>query len=176
MDKETLNLIIGGGIGFLASFLVTVATFIFQNYQSNKKHRWATEDVDRQRKLDVTNRRLERIEQEAANIMEWANTIFLRYPHYAKEGIPEERLDDLISGYLNNISLMPIAIMLGDVDLRKAVEDFGTNSLDLYNWIVEGSLGEGSSNRQDIAAIYEQLKLDYAAVLGSLDEYRMVKI
>jgi len=30
MERETLNLLIGGGIGFLASFLITVATFIYQ--------------------------------------------------------------------------------------------------------------------------------------------------
>lgn len=173
MEKETLNLIIGGGIGFLASFLVTVATFIFQNYQSNKKRQWDVEDKRDLNRQAVISRRLNQIEQEAANIIEWANTIYLQYPHYSKEGISEEKLNELTSGYLKNSNLIPNVIMLEDRELEQAVKTFGTNSLDLYNWVVEGSLAGGKPNWQEIPDIYEQLRLDYSYVLKCLDEFRI---
>lgn len=173
MDKETLNLIIGGGIGFLASFLVTVANFIFQNYQSNRKRKWAMEDKQDLSRQMVTSRRLDQIEQEAANIIEWANTIFLQYPLYVKEGISEEKLGELTSGYLKNTNLIPNAIMLEDRELEQAVKAFGTNSLDLYNWVAEGSLSGDNRNWQEISDIYEQLRLDYSYVLKCLDRYRV---
>jgi hypothetical protein len=173
MEQETLNLIIGGGIGFLASFLVTVATFIFQNYQSNKQHTWEVEDKRDLNRLGVISRRLDQIEQEAANIIEWANTIYLQYPLYNKEGISKEKLNELISGYLKNTNLIPNAIMLEDRELEHAVKTFGTNSLDLYNWVSEGSMPGEKRNWQEIADIYDQLRLDYAYVLKCLDGYRV---
>lgn len=173
MEKETLNLIIGGGIGFLASFLVTVATFFFQNYQSNKKRQWEVEDKRDLNHQAVISRRLDQIEQEAANIIEWANTIFMQYPFFAKEGISEDKLNELTSGYLKNTNLVPNAIMLEDRELEGAVKTFGTNSLDLYNWVAEGSLADGKRNWQEIADIYDQLRLDYSYVLKCLDEYRI---
>jgi hypothetical protein len=173
MEKETLNLIIGGGIGFLASFLVTVATFIFQNYQSNKKRTWEVEDRHGMNRQAVTSRRLDQIEQEAANIIEWANTIYLQYPLYAKEGVSEEKLNDLTSGYLKNTNLIPNAIMLEDRELEKAVKTFGTNSLDLYNWVGEGSITQKQRNLQELSDIYEQLRLDYSYVLKCLDGFRI---
>jgi len=173
MDKETLNLIIGGGIGFLASFLVTVATFIFQNYQSNKKRAWEVEDRHDLSRQMVTNRRLDQIEQEAANIVEWANTIFLQYPLYAREGISEEKMNELTSGFLKNTNLIPNAIMLEDRELENAVKTFGTNSLDLYNWVAEGSIAHKERKLQELSDIYEQLRLDYSYVLKCLDGYRV---
>lgn len=173
MEKETLNLIIGGGIGFLASFLVTIATFIFQNYQSNKKRKWAVEDRHNLHRQTVTSRRLDQIEQEAANIIEWANTIFLQYPLFVKEGVSEEKLSELTSGYLKNTNLVPNAIMLEDRELEKAVKAFGTNSLDLYNWVAEGSIGQKQRSLQELSDIYEQLRLDYSYVLKCLDGYRV---
>lgn len=173
MEKETLNLIIGGGIGFLASFLVTVASFIFQNYQSNKKRTWEVEDRHGMNWQAVTSRRLDQIEQEAANIIEWANTIYLQYPLYAKEGVSEEKLNDLTSGYLKNTNLIPNAIMLEDRELEKAVKTFGTNSLDLYNWVAEGSIAQKERSLQELSDIYEQLRLDYSYVLKCLDGFRI---
>ena len=173
MDKETLNLLIGGGIGFLASFLVTVATFLFQNYQSNKKRKWEVEDKQDLSRQMVTSRRLDQIEQEAANIIEWANTIFLQYPLYVKEGITEEKLSELTSGYLKNTNLIPNAIMLEDRELEKAVKAFGTNSLDLYNWVAEGSIAQKQRSLQELSDIYEQLRLDYSYVLKVLDGYQI---
>lgn len=173
MDQATLNLIIGGVIGFLASFLVTVATFIFQNYQNKQKHTWDKEsryDLNRQ---TVLGHRLDQIEQEAANIIEWANTIFLQYPLYIKEGISEEKLNELTAGYLKNTNLVPVAIMLEDKDLEQAVKTFGTTSLDLYNWVAEGSLSAKNRNWQEVADIHDQLRLDYSYVLKCLDEFRV---
>ncbi len=173
MDKETLNLLIGGGIGFLASFLVTVATFFFQNFQSNKKRTWEVADKHDLNRVAVISRRLEQIEQEAANIIEWANTIYLQYPLYAKEGVSEEKLNELTSGYLKNTNLIPNAIMLEDRELEGAVKTFGTNSLDLYNWVVEGSLARDKRNWQEVSDIYDQLRLDYSYVLKCLDGFRI---
>ena len=69
MEKETLNLIIGGGIGFLASFLVTIATFIFQNHQNNKKRKWDLEDQHSQSHKEVISRRLNQIEQDRKSVV-----------------------------------------------------------------------------------------------------------
>lgn len=173
MDKETLNLLIGGGIGFLASFLITVASFMYQSYDRNRKRRWDLEDRSHASRKEVTHKRLDQIEQEAANIIEWANNIFLQYPLYAKEGISEEKLSELTSGYLKNTQLIANAIMLEDKALEAAVKTFGTNSLDLYNWIAERSLSGDKRNMQEIADIYDQLRLDYSYVLKCLDEYRV---
>ncbi|MDX9851327.1 MAG: hypothetical protein RBT01_12525 [Anaerolineaceae bacterium] len=173
MEKETLNLIIGGGIGFLASFLVTIATFIFQNHQNNKKRKWDLEDQHSQSHKEVISRRLNQIEQEASNIIEWANNIYLQYPLYAKEGISEEKLNELTSGYLKNTNLVPNAIMLEDKELEGAVKTFGTNSLDLYNWVAEGSLASDKRNWQEVADIHDQLRMDYSYVLKCLDDYRV---
>ena len=175
MDQETLNLIIGGAIGFLASFLVTVATFFFQNYQNKQKHTW---DIDERYDLNrqtVLGRRLDQIEQEAANIIEWANTIFLQYPFYIKEGISEEKVNELTSGYLKNTNLVPNAIMLENKELEMAVKTFGTTSLDLYNWVAEGSFNNSKRNWQEVADIHDQLRQDYSYVLKCLDEYRVKK-
>jgi len=173
MDKETLNLLIGGGIGFLASFLITIATFLYQSYDRNKKRKWEVEDKHYLNHQAVINRRLDQIELEAVNIIEWANTIFLQYPLYAKEGISEEKLNELTSGYLKNTNLVPNAIMLEDRELEKTVKTFGTNSLDLYNWVAEGSIAQKERSLQELSDIYEQLRLDYAYVLKCLDDYRL---
>ena len=173
MEKETLNLLIGGGIGFLASFLITVATFIYQSYDRNRKRRWDLEDRNHASRKEVTNKRLDQIEQEAGNIIEWANNIFLQYPLYAKEGISEEKLSELTSGYLKNTQLIANAIMLEDKALEGAVKTFGTNSLDLYNWIAEVSISGDKRNKQEVADIYDQLRLDYSYVLKCLDGYRV---
>jgi len=176
MDKEILNLIIGGGIGFLASFLVTVATFIYQNFQVNKKRKWAVEDQYVLNRQKIISQRLDQIEQEAANIIDWANNIFLQYPHYSKEGISEEKLNELTSGYLKNTNLIPNAILLEDRELEKAVKTFGTNSLDLYNWIAEGSIAQKERSLQELSDIFEQLRFDYAYVLKCLDNFRIKKL
>jgi hypothetical protein len=173
MEKETLNLLIGGGIGFLASFLITVATFIYQSYDRNRKRRWDIEDRRHASRKDVINKRLDQIEQEAANILEWANNIYLQYPLYAKEGISEEKLSELTSGYLKNTQLIANAIMLEDKELESAAKTFGTNSLDLYNWIAEGSISGNIRNIQELADIYDQLRLDYSYVLKCLDGYKV---
>lgn len=176
MEKETLNLIIGGGIGFLASFLVTIATFIFQNHQSNKRRKWDLVDQHSHSRNEVISRRLNQIEQEAANIIEWANNIYLQYPLYAKEGISEEKLTELTSGYLKNTNLIPNAIMLEDKDLELAAKTFGTSSLDLYNWVAEGSLARDKRSGQEVADIHDQLRMDYSYVLKCLDEYRVERL
>ncbi|MBW6473245.1 MAG: hypothetical protein K0B14_08995 [Anaerolineaceae bacterium] len=173
MEKETLNLLIGGGIGFLASFLITVATFFYQTYDRNKKRKWDLDDYRRESKKEVINRRLNQIEQEAVNIIEWANHIFLHYPFNLKEGISEEKLNELIAGYIRNTNLVANAILLEDKDLESAVKTFGTNSLDLYNWLAEGSITQKQRNLQELSDIYEQLRLDYAYVLKCLDGYRV---
>ncbi|PKO05394.1 MAG: hypothetical protein CVU41_12220 [Chloroflexi bacterium HGW-Chloroflexi-3] len=173
MEKETLNLLIGGGIGFLASFLITVATFIYQSYDRNKKRKWDLEDRRSESRNEVVRKRLDQIEHEAANIIEWANNIFLQYPHYSKEGISQEKLDELTAGYIKNTNLIPNAILLKDRELEDAVTKFGTNSLDLYNWIVEGSLSKNDRNFQEFSDIYDQLRLYYSFVLKCLDGYRM---
>jgi hypothetical protein len=121
----------------------------------------------------VTSRRLDQIEQEAANIIEWANSIYLQYPLYAKEGVSEEKLNDLTSGCLKNTNLIPNAIMLEDREREKAVKTFGTNSLDLYNWVGEGSITQKQRNLQELSDIYEQLRLDYSYVLKCLDGFRI---
>ncbi|MBE0685979.1 MAG: hypothetical protein IH585_08260 [Anaerolineaceae bacterium] len=173
MEKETLNLIIGGGIGFLASFLITVATFIYQSYDRNRKRRWDLEDRRSESRREVICKRLDQIELEAANIIEWANNIFLQYPHYSKEGISEEKLDETTAGYIKNTNLVPNAIMLEDKELEQAVKSFGTNSLELYNWVTEGALDQEQRNAQELSDIYDQLRLDYANVLKCLDGYRV---
>lgn len=172
MDKETLNLLIGGGIGFLASFLITVATFLYQSYDRNKKRKWDLEDRHSKSRSEIIRKRLDQIELEAANIIEWANNIFLQYPHYSKEGISKETLDELTAGYIKNSNLVPNAIMLEDQELEKAVKSFGTNSLELYNWVAEGVL-EQKRNAQELSDIYDQLRLDYSYVLKCLDGYRI---
>ena len=173
MDKETLNLLIGGGIGFLASFLITIATFLYQSYDRNKKRKWEVEDRHDLNRQAVIRRRLDQIELEAVNIIAWANTIFLQYPLYTKEGVSEEKLNELTSEYLKNTNLVPNAIMLEDRDLESAVKTFGTNSLDLYNWLAEGSITQKTPNLQALSDIYEQLRLDYSYVLKCLDGYRV---
>lgn len=173
MEKETLNLLIGGGIGFLASFLITVATFIYQSYDRNKKRGWDLEDRRQENKQGVISKRLDQIELEAVNIIEWANTIFLQYPFYLKEGINEEKLNELTAGYIRNTNLVANAILLEDKDLESAVKTFGTNSLDLYNWLAEGSISQKTRELQELSDIYEQLRLDYAYVLKCLDDYRV---
>lgn len=172
MEKETLNLLIGGGIGFLASFLITVATFVYQSYDRNKKRKWDLEDRHSESRREIISKRLDQIELEAANIIEWANTIFLQYPHYSKEGISEEKLDELSAGYIKNTKLVSNAIMLEDKELEKAVKSFGTNSLELYNWVAEGALDQ-KRNAQELSDIYNQLRLDYSYVLKCLDGYRI---
>lgn len=173
MDKETLNLLIGGGIGFLASFLITVATFVYQTYDSNRKRKWDLEDRRSESRNEVISKRLDQIELEAANIIEWANNIFLQYPHYSKEGISEEKLDELTAGYIKNTNLVPNAILLKDKELEDAVTKFGTHSLDLYNWIVEGFLSKDKQNFQEFSDIYDQLRVYYSFVLKCLDGYRI---
>lgn len=173
MDKETLNLLIGGGIGFLASFLITVATFVYQSYDRNKKRKWDLEDRRNESRSEIIRKRLDQIEQEAANIIEWANNIFLQYPHYSKEGISQEEIDELTAGYIKNTNLVPNAILLKDRELEDAVTKFGTNSLDLYNWIVEGSLSRSNQNFQEFSDIYDQMRVYYSFVLKCLDGYRI---
>ena len=173
MDKETLNLLIGGGIGFLASFLITIVTFIYQSYDRTKKRGWDLEDRRQENKQGVISKRLDQIELEAVNIIEWANNIFLQYPFYFKQGISEEKLNELIAGYIRNTNLVANAILLEDKDLESAVKTFGTNSLDLYNWLAEGSISQKTPNLQELSDIYEQLRLDYAYVLKCLDDYRV---
>jgi hypothetical protein len=173
MEKETLNLLIGGGIGFLASFLITIATFIYQSNDRNKKRKWDLEDKHNQSRNEVIGKRLDQIERDANNIIEWANNIFLQYPFYLKEGISEEKLNELSSGYIKNTNLVANAIMLEDKTLEGAVKTFGTNSLDLYNWIAEGSISTNQRNMQELADIYDQLRLDFSYVLKCLDGYRV---
>jgi hypothetical protein len=173
MEKETLNLLIGGGIGFLASFLITVATFIYQSYDRNKKRRWDLEDRRHASKKATISKRLDQIENEAANIIEWANNIFLQYPHFSKEGISEEKLNELTTGYIKNTNLVANAIMLEEKELENAVKSFGTNSLELYNWLAEGAIVQKKRNAQELADIYDQLRLDYSYVLKCLDGYRV---
>ncbi len=173
MDKETLNLLIGGGIGFVASFLITVATFFYQTYERNKKRAWDLEDRHGEQKNEVVARRLSQVEAEAANIIEWANTIFLQYPLYTKEGISEEKLNELTGGYIKNTNMVPIAIMLENKELEKAVKSFGTNSLELYNWVAEGALPGEKRNWEEMSDIYDQLRMDYSYLLKCLDAYRV---
>ena len=173
MEKETLNLLIGGGIGFLASFLITVATFLYQSYDRNKKRKWDLEDRRHETKKEIISKRLDQIENEAANIIEWANNIFLQYPHFSKEGISEEKLNELTTGYIKNTNLVANAIMLEEKELENAVKSFGTNSLELYNWLAEGAIDQKKRNAQELADIYDQLRLDYSYVLKCLDGYRV---
>ena len=173
MERETLNLIIGGGIGFLASFLITMATFIYQNHDRNKKRKWDLEDRQRERRNEVISRRLNQIEQEAANILEWANNIYLQYPLYAKEGISAEKLNELTAGYIKNTNLVPNAILLKDKEMEETVTKFGTSSLELYNWVVEGNLAQDKRNLSEISDIYEELRLYYSYVLRCLDDYKV---
>lgn len=173
MERETLNLLIGGGIGFLASFLITVATFVYQSYDRNQKRKWDLADKHSQRSEAVISKRLQQIEQEAANIVEWANTIFLQYPLYAREGISEEKLNELTAGFIKNTNLIPNAILLKDKQLEETVTKFGTSSLDLYNWVVEGNLDKDKRNLQEVSDIFEELRLYYAYVLRCLDDYQV---
>ena len=173
MERETLNLLIGGGIGFLASFLITIATFVYQSHDRNKKRKWDLEDRRIESRNEVISRRLNQIEQEATNMQEWANTIFLQYPLYAKGGISEEKLSELTAGYIKNTNLIPNAILLKNKHLEEAVTNFGTNSLDLYNWVVEGNIAPHKRNLQEISDIYEELRLYYSYVLRCLDDYKV---
>ena len=173
MEKETLNLLIGGGIGFLASFLITITTFIYQTYDRNQKRKWDLADKHSQRNEAVISKRLQQIEQEAANILEWANTIFLQYPLYARDGISEDKLNELTAGFIKNTNLIPNAILLKDKKLEETVTKFGTSSLDLYNWVVEGNLSKDKRNLQEVSDIYEELRLYYAYVLRCLDDYQV---
>jgi len=173
MERETLNLLIGGGIGFLASFLITVATFIYQSHDRNKKRKWDLEDRRIESRNEVVNRRLNQIEQEAANMLEWANNIYLQYPLYAKEGISQEKLNELTAGYIKNTNLIPNAILLKDKQLEETVTKFGTSSLELYNWVVEGNLSKDKRNLNEISDIYEELRLYYSYVLRCLDDYKV---
>ena len=173
MEKETINLLIGGGIGFLASFLITVATFVYQSYDRNRKRKWDLEDRHHQNRNEVINRRLNQIEQEAANILEWANNIYLQYPLYAKEGISEEKVNELTAGFIKNTNLVPNAILLKDKQLEETVTKFGTSSLELYNWVVESNLVKDKRNLSELSDIYEELRLYYSYVLRSLDDYKV---
>ena len=168
-----MNLLIGGGIGFLASFLITVTTFIYQSHDRNQKRKWDLMDKHTQRSEAVISKRLNQIEQEAANILEWANTIFLQYPLYARDGISEDKLNELTAGFIKNTNLIPNAIMLKDKQLEETVKKFGTSSLDLYNWVVEGNIAPHKRNLQEISDIYEELRLYYSYVLRCLDDYRV---
>jgi len=115
--KKGAELIVGGGIGFLA----TIAAFIFQDQQSNKRHKSDLADQHSHSRNEVISRRLNQIEQQAA-------------------------------------------------------KTFGTSSLDLYNWVAEGSLARDKHNGQEIADIHDQLRMDYSYVLKCLDEYRVERL
>lgn len=83
--KKGAELIVGGGIGFLA----TIATFIFQDQQSNKRHKSDLADQRSHSRNEVISRRLNQIEQQAAKT--FGTSSLDRYNRVAEESLARDK-------------------------------------------------------------------------------------
>lgn len=169
METETLNLIIGGAIGFLASFLITISGFLYQSYDRNRKRNWELSDRRTARRSAIHERRLLQVEAHAAALLEWAHSIYVQYPTVASP----EKLEAWQKEYLRNSHLLANALPLENRELNEAIKQLGTSCLELFNWLAEGELFQQQSNPQELADIYESVRQDYGYALQALDDYRL---
>ena len=176
MEKETINLLIGGGIAIFSSLFTAIATFIFQNIALNKKRDWEKEDRINNKRNIVISSRLDQIEQEGLRIIEWVNNIFLQYPNYELNGFQNEDLSNLIPEFLRNTNLVPLTIIIGDKPIEDSVVRFADDYISFINWLTERLKSKERLEFVLLENNYKKLRTDFIFVIKYLDKYRIEKL
>ena len=173
MEKETLNLLIGGGIGFFASIMITIVTFIFHCIENNKKRKWEVEDRQYISGKNVTNMRLNQIEEYATNIKKLADKISIELSILKKDrAYLKSFLGDFPKEMLGIWYVTLLPEILEDKKLTESAGELFKSFTDITRWILEVSEA-GEFDQETYSSIHIKTNENYVNLLKNIDRYRI---
>jgi hypothetical protein len=123
MTQDTINLILGASIAFIASALTSIISYIFQSKNEQKKREWQLEDLSRQERKIIFEKRFDQIELFVTEYMKWGYHISTKIVQVTNM----KDVQDFISAVeplLDYSHLLAFSSIFDDVELTTSLHEF----------------------------------------------------
>jgi hypothetical protein len=181
MDQSTLNLLIGGGIGFISAVLAQVISNHYQQKNAQIKHDWDIADKEKQEKNRIKLSRIDQIENSIvstyASCSEYLS-IFLNFD-FSEKSIAEV-VNRLTLAANNRNYMIAMAEILYDEILIKEMNEF-SKLVEEYSALVVMYLRSKIQEEQKeilklMGAKFSAMKVPFIRIVSHLDDIRIEKI